>query len=247
MADFAAASVVGEEKNQRVVELSGLFERADHLPDSLIHTVDHCRMDGHGPGIPFSRGILFPTVVELPFGEEILLVAEESRLPLPFVTCLADLLPACGIGVLVFLDILGKGMQRPVGGRVGQIHEEGFLRIGILPDLLFGAVGKRLREIVPFGHLADRDLTLDQTERVEIVHDAVNRPVMGVEAPVDGVVAQIGEGLVEDFVVEPVALVFPQRSFGNVPFSDHRGRVAGIAEHLGDRHGIARKGSAVAG
>ena len=51
----------------------------------------------------------------------------------------------------------------------------------------------------------------------------------------------------EDLVVEPVALVAPERSLGDVPFSDHRGRVAGIAEHLGDRHGVARKGSAVTG
>ena len=130
-------------------------------------------------------------------------------------------LAAALVGILVFLDILRKGVERPMRSRVCEVHEERLVLIGILLDFPYGPVRKGLRDIVSLRHFPDRHFALDQAERIEVIHDPVNGAVMGIEAPVHRIVGKVGERLMEDLVIEPGALVLTKRSLGHVPFSYH--------------------------
>ena len=46
---FTRRPVVGDEEEDRVLQLPHLVERAQHAPDVLVEVVDHARVDGHVP------------------------------------------------------------------------------------------------------------------------------------------------------------------------------------------------------
>lgn len=68
---------------------------------------------------------------------------------------------------------------------------------------------------------------------------------MAVESPVDRIIAQIGIGIIEHLVVQPVSLILAQRGLSHMPFPHHTCTVSGFLEDLGYGHGISRKSPAV--
>ena len=111
LADLVAAAVVGHEENEGVIKLPGLLEGIDKLAYSLVHPVYHGCMDGHCAGIPLGILVVLPSVLELPVGKAVGLVSEEPHLKLALIAVVADGLPAHLVGILVFLDILRKGVE----------------------------------------------------------------------------------------------------------------------------------------
>ena len=45
--DVISRSVVGQKKDQGVIQLADGFQRPDDLSNSLIHTIDLCGVDRH--------------------------------------------------------------------------------------------------------------------------------------------------------------------------------------------------------
>ena len=202
-------------------------------------------MYGHRAGVPFGRGIIFPFVVELALRKEIFLSGEDAQLFDPLVTLVADGLPADFVGVLILLDVLRQGMQRPVGRRVGEVEEEGLVVLRIFVHIADGLLRKVVRHVIPFGDFAYGLFAFHEAERVEIVHHAVNRAVELFESAVGRVVDFVGELLVVNMVGQPFALVGAQGRLGDVPLSDHARVITRFAERLGDRHGVLRQRAAV--
>ena len=183
-------------------------------------------MNSHGACIPFGIFIIFPFVMELTVGQEVFLITEQAHLLLAFVTCIADGFPTYFISIFVFLDIFGQCMERPVRRGIGQIHEERFIIFSILGNFCGSTVGKSLSNVIAFGYFLDRHFTFHQTERVEIIDYTVDGSVVGVESPINRIVAEIGELFMIHMMSQPFALVVAQGSFGNVPFTDHARRIA---------------------
>ena len=204
-------------------------------------------MYGHCTCVPFGGGVVLPLVAELALREEILLSGEDAQLLDSLVTPVADDLPADLIGILVLFDVLGQGVQGPVGRRVGEVEEEGLVVLGVFVHVADGSLREVVRHVIPFGDFAHRLLAVHEAERVEVVHHAVNRAVELLEAAVGGVVDLVGELLVVNVVGEPFALVGAQGRLGDVPFADHARVVTRAAEHFGDGHGVLRQRAAVSG
>ena len=68
-------------------------------------------MDGHRAGIPLGILVVLPSFLELPVGKAVGLVSEKAHLKLALIAGVADGLPSHLVGVLVFLDILRKGVE----------------------------------------------------------------------------------------------------------------------------------------
>ena len=202
-------------------------------------------MHGHCARVTFGIGVILPFVVELALRKEILLPGEDAQLLDAFVTPVANDFPALLIGVLVFLDVLGQGVQGPVGRRVGEVEEKRFVVFGVFVHVADGLLREVVGNVISLGNLAHGLLAIDEAERVEVVHHAVDRAVEILEAAAGGVVDLVGELLVVDMVGQPFALVGAQGRFGDVPFPDHARVVSRTAERLGDRHGVLRQRAAV--
>ena len=133
---LGAGAVVGEEDDQRVVELAGLLERSEDPADALVHAVDLRRVDLHAaqrPGAELRVGLgLAPgrlgrvALGQLPVR---LQQAGSDELVEPL---LAQLVPAGVEAALVLGDVLLVGVQRPVRRGVGDVFEERLVRVLLL-------------------------------------------------------------------------------------------------------------------
>ena len=129
-------------------------------------------------------------------------------------------------------------MKRPVRGRIGKIHEERTVLLGIFPDLGSSPVGKCLSDIISLRYFLDRYLTFNQAERIKIIHHSIYNTVMTVKSPVDRIVAQVRISIIEYLMVQPVPLVLAQRGLGHMPFPHHAGTVAGLFENFSNGHRV---------
>ena len=190
-------------------------------------------MHSHGTCIPHRVGVVFPFIFELARREEIVGIAENLHLLHTLVSALANGLPATFVMVLIFLDILGQRVERPVWRVECQVHEERLFAAGISVDVCNGGVGQSHRAVIVAWHFAHWLVAVDKTEWVEVVHHAVYCAVAVLETAVNGIVVLWCKLLVVHLMSQPLALVVAQRSFGHMPFSHPSSAVAGILEHFG--------------
>ena len=134
--------------------------------------------------------------------------------------------------------VVGLGVERGVHGAVGEVEEEGLVGVRrlALAHHRHGPVGEVVGEVVAVGVVVDLDLVvvLDQAVGVVQVGEGVEEAVEAVEAPLAGP-RVLGPG------VRAVGVL------GQVPLADHQGRVAVVAQDLGQGGDVVGQLHGVAG
>jgi hypothetical protein len=139
---FVAAAVIGEEEDEGIIEAAGLLEGVEDAADALVHGIDHGGVDGHAE-VPFLAFLLGDGVPGGDFGVaggEGPAFVDEAGGGETFVAFGAELVPSFHVLAAVLLDVLGQGMEGPMGGGVGEVEGEGFVASG-----LRGPCGRRDR------------------------------------------------------------------------------------------------------
>ena len=116
---LGATSVVGEEKDQGVVEHLSFLQCPDDPSEPLVEPVDHRGVSLHQADLPFLvRGVLPGDPV--PRGQFPFLV-DQAHFQLALVACFSHHFPALVVTALVLGHVLGKRVHRPVGRCVGDV------------------------------------------------------------------------------------------------------------------------------
>ena len=219
---FGAGAIVGQEDDQRVLKLSGLFQRGDDPADTLVHAIDLRRIDLHAAQGPFAVLRLRPrrlggvAIGQLPVRMDDAVV-DQTLQPL-----LAKRVPAGIEASLVFCDVFVMGMQWPVRRGVGDVLEERRVRVFlfVLPDiggrLIADRVGIEERRIL-FGFVFNVVITARQ--RARVVEAAGSND--GAEEMVEAALQRPGVRRLREVARD-------------VPLAAEVGRVFVLLQHLGD-------------
>ena len=175
---LGAGAVVGEEDDQRVVELAGLLERGEDPADALVHAVDLRRVDLHAaqrPGAELRVGLgLAPRRLARVALGQLPVLLEQARGDELVEPRLAKRVPAGVEPALVLRDVLLVGMQRPVRRGVGDVLEERLVRplLGVALDVLDRLVADRVGVEEAFGMRLVLDVLVAAGQRVRVVEAA---------------------------------------------------------------------------
>ena len=231
--DEAAAfrPVVGEEDDDRVVELALVLECLDHPADVDVHPVDHRRVDlhlarGDGALVGGELGKRRPVLERV--GVLGLRGRQQAERHLALEAALAQRLGPVVVDALVLVLVFLQRLERPVRRRERQVGEErpallvGLPLLQVLDDLR--GVEVRRVEVVRHGRVAAVLLELRQGDERGLRR-------AGVRLEVQPGAAQKRVGLVE---------AAPGRGqldrHAEVPLAGHQRVVAGVVQQLGDGH-----------
>lgn len=217
---FVTASVIGEEEDEGIIEAAGLLEGVEDAADALVHGIDHGGVNGH-PEVPFLAFFLGQGIPGGDFGVaggEGPAFVDEAGGGEPFVAFGAELVPSFHVLAAILLDVLGEGMEGPVGGGVGEIEGEGFVFRGFA-DHAGGVIGEGV------GHVEALFW-----RRIWLVIEGHFAP--GIEAEEVGGAGDEAEVLVEAAVEGPMGPIL-----ADVPFAGHHDGIAGGFKGFG--HGLA--------
>ncbi len=236
------ASVVRQEKDERVFQLPVLPQRADEATDVLIHRVDLGRVDGAAERqfLAVFFGDLFPGCV--PGRGKLRVFRDDSHLAHRGEFLFAKDIPPGVVAAFILVDDRVGSFERPVRGVVGEIEKKRrFVTIGFLQKLerkvgvdigrVEFAVGpvRVFRDGLPVA--LDLQFAVEPNvafgEDLEIAVDMKVGPVEPVEPALLGQDALV---LVTD-----------------MPFSTHQGSVARFAENLCQRGTAVVQAADVAG
>ena len=236
---LAAAAVVGQEQHQRVLLRVQLAQLVEHPPDAAVHALHHGGVDGH-LAVParLVRGLLPTAADRVALGHAPLRLREAEVEQAPIAPP-AHLVPADQVAAPIAGDVLGRRLQREVGGGVGEVEQERLLAGAVAVEEGDRAVAERVggvevgllrRERPPqagvvapvaivAGRLVRRLRLAGPAEAgIEVVAAAVDQPPVAVEA-----------ALHRQFAA-PVPVV---------PLPGHQGAVAGGAQQLGEGDVVA--------
>ena len=121
----AQAAVILQEEEQRVIELAFALEFGHDAANVLVQPVHHGGIDLHAADFPLFVRHLRPVAHGWRRGP---VGPHEAQLFEPREACVPDGVVAGVVFAFVLGDILRAGLHGPVGGSVGQVHEEGLLR-----------------------------------------------------------------------------------------------------------------------
>ena len=257
-AALTRGAVVGDEDDQRVVELATLLEVVDQPGDLVVGVAAepgvHLGLAAHDRLLVFVERVprahdvdgatSSPSTLFWPssglIGESSVVLRYQAELLLTFEDALADRFVALVEAALVLVDPLLRRVVRRVPGAGAEVHEE-------------RAVGRDLLRVGDHG-----DRTVDQVLRqVVVVVPEARRPVLRrvsglvddllvlheVGVPLVGLSAEVPVEALEAAAGRPVALrrCHVRLVLGDdVPLADRVRVVAPLAEHLGDRRGLER-------
>ena len=234
---LGTSAVVGEEHDDRILIDFKIAQRLHESADILVHRIDHGGVDGHTQVLELLVRRSPAVGARVGVGDRPHLRVDEPHFDLPCVALLAHLVPAHAEFPDVLLDVLGFGMQRVVGGGVGDVQEERLLLRRELPGAGDGMVGEGVGGVVVLREFLD-DLVIPAESpdpaalvlrvglrRVEEVAAAVEKPVVLVEP-----------------ALERVGGLAPAK----VPFPAEGGAIAGAAKGLAERDHIGAEESALA-
>ena len=127
--DFGTGPVVRQEKHHRVLKLTRLLQCGKDVADALIHPVHLGCIDLHAAGFP---GFVFRMLPSWLLWIALALVHRICQQP-GFAQALhssfTQHIPAFVVASMVFGNVLFSRLQRPVRRGVGDIHEEGLIRL----------------------------------------------------------------------------------------------------------------------
>ena len=205
-----------------------LLEVTQHPTDLLVHSVDHRRIDCHALGF---RALLIrrQRIPLRPVGmagiERRVFRDDALRFHVGQALVAQDII-AAAIAVLILLDVFLGGCQRPVRGCEGEIGEKRLATalglIEVLDDLAGIGIG-RIEVLRQRDRLAV--LAIIGARRL----GRIKRDDAQLVAPVAGASRHLGKGAIEAAAVD--VLVVAQ-----MPLAGHQGSVAGIVQHLRQRH-----------
>ena len=126
---LGACPVVGQEHDEGVVPLAQFLDLGKEPAEVLVDPVDHGGVDRHLEvlGILLFLGQVVPCLGG-PRGEFVVR-ADDAHLVHPLEALLTDLVPADLVLAPVLCDVLGPGVERVVGRRVGQVENEGLVLV----------------------------------------------------------------------------------------------------------------------
>ncbi len=116
-----AASIVLLVDEEGVVEFAGIFEVFDDASDVTVHAGDLSGVDFHTAFLPFRVLLILPcghvriARRKFPIGLD-----DTERFHLR-VALVAEFVPAFGVTALIVLDVFRFGVERPMGGVVGDV------------------------------------------------------------------------------------------------------------------------------
>ena len=237
--DFGTATVVLEEKDQRVVELVGVLESLDDASYSLIHVVDHGGVDFHAGSFPF---LMLDFIPVADHGGGFPMVGKQ----LHFFEALDPVSAGGGVATVVFAlvfgDVLRQGVHGPVRSGVGDVLKEGFVRVllGVFPDIANRVVGDGVG-VVPgilgliFRIVLRCDVAISAGEAVRIKEGSrpVDRSIEAVEAALQRPVRSVG-------VLQFIATIG-----SDMPLAGHVGAIACRFEGFRNGDAVAIQISAV--
>ena len=228
---LGAAAVIGEEKDERVFELPALTQMRDQAADIVIHAVDLGRVDGHS--IVELRVFLgfecIPSARTVVARGEPRVGRHDAELTLAGEALLAEPVPTAAVAAGEFFDVLVARVQGPVRCGEGEVEEER-LRARMLAEELDRVVCEGVGDVVV--------LLRGRGQRGVVEGEAAGRRgrVEGTRAgdePVETVEAAGERPLFRAVVAE-------------VPLAGEVAAVAGGAEHLRERDGVAAEHFAIA-
>ncbi len=234
-----AGAVVRHQHEQRVVEPAQLRQGVDQPGQLRVGVVEEAGVGLLQPGREPALvvGQVVPRLDAVVAGRQRGRPGHDAELLLAGQPLGPDLVPAPVVAAAVLLHERGRSLQRPVARTEGQVEEEG--PVGgerhVVAHEAVGVVDQVLGEVVALGRGAGRlhDRVVLHEVRVELVGVALQEPVGALEA------------LAQRPVVErpDLRLLVRRRE---VPLADVQGRVARVAQHLGDR-GRRRRDAAAGG
>ncbi len=185
---LGAAAVVGQEQDERVAPGGPTARSLSTIrPDTPIHPLDLGRVDGHAPRLPVLVGGHPPR--RLPADREGVSGHRASTIPRSIIRRCRSSRRASQprrVRIADAGDVLGGGVQRPVGRRVGDVEEERAGRRGELVEGVDGGLGgDRVGEEVARPRGPDRLVVADQRDGVVVAGGPVDDAVEMVEAPPD--------------------------------------------------------------
>ena len=216
-----ACTIVRAEKEQRVLPHALGLELGDDAADVLIHHLHHRGEHLHPACLP--RAILFAEAV--PRGDvrgafaERKLFRDEPALELLRITRGAQLIPTAIVPPGTFFHIRLRRVQRVMRRVEGDVQKKRILHRRRFIQKLQRKIAHRVRGI--------KRSTIEHLRHV-VFFAVVSKRVVPREK-----ITRAGE-------MPPVALKSKLRwLFAQVPFADHRSRVARLAQHLGNRRSAA--------
>ena len=160
---FGAGPVVGQEHDEGVVPFAQFPELGKQATEVLVDAVDHGRVDGHLQ--VFLILLLIGEIVPSPGGAWAKLVVwpNDAHLVHARKALLADLIPANFVFAAVFRDVFGPGMQRVMGGSVGEVENEGLILVLVLIKAVDRVTGEGIGmvEVLVRAGVAHNHLVLD--------------------------------------------------------------------------------------
>ena len=237
---LGAGAVVGDDHDQRIVQLADLFQEIEDAPEVIIGEAHEAGIDFHHAGIQplgVSRQSVphrHIRVVRRQFGAR----RDDAHLELALVDDLAVLVPAhVELALVLVRPFLGHMVRRVAGAR-GVIQEERLVRrvdLRILDELdgLVGQVDAQVVALLRRLGLLDLVVVVGQL-RIPLVGFAAQEAVVALEA-----------------APERPAVVGPgrRRVFGGrqVPLADAEGVVALLQQHLAEHAPVKGQDAVVAG
>ena len=251
-AALAARAVVGDDHDDRVVELARLLEVVEEPPDLVVGVGDEAGVDlGHAGEealLVVGERVPGPHEVELrprlPVGtgdpvrlsvrvdrRELDVLGQEAELLLAGEDALADRLVALVEAPLVRVRPLLEDVVRRVRAARAEVHEPGLvgidrLRVAHELDRLVGQVLREVVAVLGLRRLLDRMVVLDEV-RIPLVRLAAEEAVEALEAAAERPAPLPGGH---------VRLL----AGGEVPLADRVRVPAALVQHLGDRPVLER-------
>ena len=168
--NLRARSVVGQEKNQRILPLAHLPDLLEHPPDPLVHGIHHRGMSRHLVGLKSLLNIrqFVPRIgiLDLPLAQDLVSIRKiirrshlaldlgeftepKAQFLLPGMALGPHLIPTRPVALAVTLDIRRLGMKRKMGSGEGEKMHERALRmlLFMLARDLHRMIGNRIGHV----------------------------------------------------------------------------------------------------
>ena len=197
---FGAGPVVGQEHDEGVVPFAQFPELGKKATEVLVNAVDHGRVDGHLQVLPIF--LLISEIVPRPGGAggKFVVWADDAHLVHARKALFADLIPANSVFAAVFCDVPGPGVQRVMGGSVGEVENEGFVLVLVFIKAIDRVSGEGIGmvELLVRAGVAHDHLVLDGPAPHPRLAFSPWRPLAGasLEAGVEKVAAPVGQPVV---------------------------------------------------
>ena len=222
---FGAGAVVGQEDDQRVVELAVVLQFLDDAAYALVHAVDLRGVNLHAAQQPAFVLDLGPGRLRGIARGQLPVVGQHTGFHQAIEALLAQRVPARVETAFVLGDVLIVRVQRPVRRGIGHVLEE--RRVGMLSVV----VADEAHRLV--------------ADRIGVEESVSTGLMLGIRVAARQRVGVVEAAGADDGAVESVEAALQRpgvgrlfQAAGNMPLAAHVSPVAAALQHLGDRHAL---------